>query len=258
MLREDRRGRRDYQRIWRSGREVGRSGAWRGRGVVRGYVGLTWLRYGHTAPPRGRQADPLLDRFMPVYDIVERHRIYVAAPAAVTLKTASELDLQQPLLVRAIFKGRELLLGSRPDDRMRPRGLVALTRSLGWGVLAQTPGREIVVGAVTRPWEANVVFRALPSDEFAAFNEPGFVKIAWTLRADPLSDRESIFRTETRAVATDATARRKFRWYWSRLSPGIVLIRRAMLGPLRAEAERRARRVRMSADGPAVSEASAP
>ena len=84
-----------------------------------GYVGLTWLRYGHGAP-RGRQADPLLDRFMPVYDIVERHRIYVAAPAAVTLKTASELDLQQARLVRAIFKGRELLLGSRADYRIRP------------------------------------------------------------------------------------------------------------------------------------------
>jgi hypothetical protein len=39
----------------------------------------------------------------------------------------------------------------------------------------------------------------------------------------------SIFRTETRAVATDAVARAKFRRYWSFLSPGISLIRRAVL-----------------------------
>jgi hypothetical protein len=51
----------------------------------------------------------------------------------------------------------------------------------------------------------------------------------------------SIFRTETRAVATDPVARLRFRRYWSFLSPGIILIRRAMLAPVRAEAERRAR-----------------
>ena len=33
------------------------------------------------------------------------------------------------------------------------------------------------------------------------------MKIAWTLRADPISERESIFRTETRAVATVVRAR---------------------------------------------------
>jgi hypothetical protein len=49
----------------------------------------------------------------------------------------------------------------------------------------------------------------------------------------------SVFRTETRAVATDAFARAKFRRYWSFVSPGIWLIRRMSLGPLKRE-ERRA------------------
>jgi len=44
----------------------------------------------------------------------------------------------------------------------------------------------------------------------------------------------SIFRTETRAVATDAAARAKFRWYWSFLSPGIALSRMLSLRRLRA------------------------
>jgi hypothetical protein len=67
------------------------------------------------------------------------------------------------------------------------------------------------------------------------------VKIAWTLRADPVAESESIFRTETRVTTTDQTARTKFRWYWARFSPGIILIRRVMLGLLKAEAERRSR-----------------
>jgi hypothetical protein len=100
--------------------------------------------------------------------------------------------------------------------------------------------REIVVGAVTQPWMANVVFRALPPDRFREFREPGYVKIVWTLRVDPVGASQSMFRTETRVATTDATARRRFRWYWTRFSPGIVLIRRLMLGNLKKEAERRA------------------
>ena len=71
------------------------------------------------------------------------------------------------------------------------------------------------------------------------FQEPGYVKIIWTLRANPDRNGQSIFRTETRAVATDVEARRKFRRYWAFLSPGIIAIRRVMLPAVKAEAERR-------------------
>jgi hypothetical protein len=178
---------------------------------------------------------------MPAYDVVERHHVRIAAPSAVTLAAACEIDLQGSRLVRTIIRAREIILGAAPDDRPRPHGLLAEVQSLGWGVLADVPGREVVVGAITKPWEANVTFRALPPDQFEAFNEPGYVKIAWTLRAEPLGPTESLFRTETRALATDQTARAKFRQYWSFLSPGIILIRWAVLGPLKTEAERRYR-----------------
>jgi hypothetical protein len=178
---------------------------------------------------------------MPVYDVVERHHVRIAAPAAVTLATASEMDLRSSGLARAIFRMREAILGAAPDDRRRLRGLLAEMQSLGWGVLAELPERKVVVGAVTRPWEANVTFRALEPDQFAGFSEPGYVKIAWTLCAEATGPAESLFRTETRAIATDRTARTKFRRYWSFLSPGIILIRWTMLGPLKREAERRYR-----------------
>ena len=208
--------------------------------VYAGYAATTWLTYGNTAPATGDAADRMLDRMMPLYDIVERHHIDVAAPADVTFAAACEQDMMSLPIVRAIFKGRELFLGSEPDTDAHPRGLLAMTKSIGWGELAHVPGREIVMGAVTQPWTADVVFRPLPPDQFAAFIEPGYVKIAWTLRADPVGPHASVFRTETRAIATDAYARSKFRNYWSLFSPGIIAIRWALLWPLKAEAERRA------------------
>lgn len=202
------------------------------------YVTATWLRYGHPKRAPGQAIDALLDTFMRDYDVCERHRVAVAAPAEVTFAAAKEIELESSPIIRAIFKARELILRSKSDSTTRPSGLIEEMKSIGWGVLAESPGREIVMGAVTKPWDANPVFRALPPVEFAAFAEPAYVKIVWTLRADPRPDGGSIFRTETRAVATDRGARRKFRVYWSFLSPGIILIRAAMLPSLKAAAER--------------------
>jgi hypothetical protein len=187
----------------------------------------------------GDARDGLLDRFIPVYEIVERHHVGVAAPAAITLSAAREQDLLQIMLVRAIFRAREIVLRASPAGHPPPPGLLAAVQALGWGILAEIPDRELVVGAVTKPWEPNVAFHALPPNEFAKYSEPGYVKIAWTLRADPVDDRTSIFRTETRAIATDATARARFRRYWAFASPGIASIRQLSLRPLQREAERR-------------------
>ena len=228
------------------------AGAGLAAGAYATYAGVTWLRYGHPRPARSpHERDDLLDRLMPAYDVVERHHIRVAAPAAVTFAAAREMNLLRSPLVRAIVKGRELILGAAPDDRPQPPGLLAQAQALGWRVLAETPGCEIVAGAVTQPWQPNVTFRGLPPDEFAAFSEPGYVKIAWTLRADPIDAAESIFRTETRATATDPASRGRFRRYWSFFSPGIIVIRWAMLRPLKREAEHRYAERQREADGQA-------
>jgi hypothetical protein len=209
-----------------------------------GYAGLvahSWYRYGSLRAAVNGDADPLLDRFLPTYEVVERHRVRVRAPAVITLAAARDQDLLASPVIRAIFITRALVLGSRPDERARPRPLIPQMLSLGWGVLADVPDREIVMGAVTRPWEPNPRFHAIDPGQFAAFNDPEYVKIIWSLRADPLGPDESMFRTETRAIATDDFARLKFRRYWALVSPGVALIRQASLGPLKAEAERRAR-----------------
>ena len=96
------------------------------------------------------------------------------------------------------------------------------------------------MGAVTKPWYANVVFHPLPPEAFMRFHEPDYVKIVWNLRVDPTGPHRSMFRTETRVVTTDTGARAKFRWYRARFSPGITLIRWLSLRPMRRAAECRA------------------
>ena len=202
------------------------------------WVVTAWYRFGRAPAPRHDELDPLLEDLLPEYEVAERHQIRVAATPDVTLAAAAEANIQESALVRGIFKARDCLLGAEPDVLQRPKGLLANMQSLGWRILAETPGREIVVGAVTQPWLPSVVFRGLSAEEFRSFREPGFAKIAWTLRADPVGAGESIFRTETRVTTTDPTASRLFRWYWARFSPGIVLIRRVMLRRLKRDAER--------------------
>jgi hypothetical protein len=185
-------------------------------------------------------ADRLIDRFIPRSDVAERHEILVRAPADVTFDVAQRFDLQSIPLVHAIFWLRAKLGGGAKPEGTWPRGLVVETMALGWGVLAQLPGRELVMGAVTQPWKANVEFRALPPDSFAAFAEPDLVKIVWTLEVQPLGPALTRLQTETRALATDERARRKFLRYWRLVGIGILMIRWLALPAMRGAAERRA------------------
>ena len=201
-----------------------------------GYAGVTWYRYGKVA--RGGPRDPLVDRFMPKYEVREVHQTRVVAPADVTFSVAHDLDLQRSTIVRAIFTGRELLMGGERSKREHPPGFLAEVLALGWRILAEEPGRELVIGAVTQPWKADVEFRGLEPEEFAAFKEPGYAKIVWTFAAKPLGEKASVFSTETRVVTTDPESRSRFRRYWSVFSPGILLIRYETLRLVRREAER--------------------
>lgn len=208
-------------------------------GAYAGYVATTYVRFGRAAREPG--TNPPLDRLVPEYEVCERHRIAVAAPADVALAAARAVSFSDSPVVRCIFALRALparLTGARPAPGPR-RSTLDEVLALGWRVLADVPGRQLVFGAVTQPWRREVQFRGLPPEEFVAFREPGYAKIAWTLEVDPVGPASSVFRTETRVVTTDPGSRERFRRYWALLSPGILVIRYEMLRLVRAEAERR-------------------
>jgi len=181
-----------------------------------------------------------IDRFMPASDIRERHETTVRAPAALVFEVAEDLEIESIPLVHALFRLRGWMLRSAAPPAPR-LGLARMTQHLGWGVLARTPGRELVCGAVTQPWLADVVFRAVPPERFLEFAEPGLVKIVWTLEAEPVGGALTRFASQTRAQATDAGARGRFLRYWRWARFGIVAIRWLLLPAVRREAERRFR-----------------
>ena len=134
------------------------------------YAAIAWIRYGQSKPPVEKDdAHSLLDQFMPVYEVSERHLARVAAPVDITFRAAAGLDLRNSRIIRGIFRTRELILGSKPVRAEFPKALLDWAVALGWSVLAEVPGREIIFGAATKPWEPNPVFHALRADEFAAF-----------------------------------------------------------------------------------------
>src|SRR5690348_5099704 len=124
------------------------------------FAGVTWLGYGRLGVDR--QSDERLDPFMPVYEVTERHEVRIAAPADATFAAAANMKLEQSPLINAIFRTRELFLRVPPGSQSPPAPLLAQMRQLGWVVLSEEAGRFIVMGAVTKPWEKRVLFRALP------------------------------------------------------------------------------------------------
>ena len=205
-----------------------------------GVASLTWLRYGRRRGDLGQAG--LIDRVMPDPEVDECHEVHVAASAEATFAAASTLDLQASPINAMVVALRTLPARLRGDEVRADAsaGLLEETKALGWGQLAEVPGRELVMGAVCQPWEGEVEFRPLPPDEFVAFAEPGYAKIAWTLEVEPDGEHACIFRTRTRVATTDAESRRRFRRYWAIFSPGILLIRLEMLRLLRAAAPRQA------------------
>lgn len=186
--------------------------------------------------------------FIPRPYVCERHEIDIAAPADLVFHDATRLNLQALPLVNAIFRMRAWLMGDIIEPPARPMGLLADMMVLGWGLLAEQPCRTVVMGAATRPWTRNVTFRPIDPAAFASFDEPDYVKIVWTLEAEPLGPARTRFRTETRVEPTDAIARRKFRRYWMAFGLGIRVIRWCMLRELRRRATRHYRAGRPHTD----------
>ncbi len=204
------------------------------------YAAFAFARYGAATGDRRNQMSAL-NSFMPEFEVSDHHSLAVHAPAAVAFQCACECDMMQSPIVKALFKARELLLFGRPSRNVGPRGLRALVESIGWSVLFEVPDREVVMGSVTQPWQAEPVFQKLSAKDFVAFRQPDYLKIVWSLQAEELSPEHSVLRVETRALATDPSARLKFRPYWALGSPGIKLIRVMLLREAMAAAERSAR-----------------
>lgn len=186
---------------------------------------------------------PLLDTYLPDYDVTEFHVCVVNADAETTWAAIRHVDLAGIPVVRALLLLRALpgrvraLAGGRPAPPPPPFTFDDMPR-VGFELLAEHPG-EIAFGFVGRPWRVGdeqpvAIGRGLFSD----FSDPGYTKIAFAIRAQPYGAQRTLVVTETRIAATDARSRRLFAVYWKLIGPFSALIRRAILRRVRSDAER--------------------
>lgn len=127
----------------------------------------------------------LIDKYLPDFDVREHHEARVEAPADAIYAALRSLDLNRSWTVRTLCALRSLPSRLRPGRPAAPPPgpFFDQALALGWAVLAEVPGRELVAGAVTQPWAPVVRFQGLPAAEVAGFSTPGFTKIVWSSAA---------------------------------------------------------------------------
>lgn len=157
---------------------------------------------------------------MPNCDRREVHRRPSNAPPEAVWEAIHELRGDELKLMRA-------LMGLRSLGRSRGGAETMLHsfQRMGFRLIAEEPGSELVVAGIGRFWKLSGGLRRVEgADQFAAFDEPGYAKVAFNFRFD-----DGVLSTETRIAGTDASARRRFGIYWMLVRPGSGLIRREWL-----------------------------
>ena len=134
---------------------------------------------------------------IPEWDVRTRRSIPLVASPDRVWGALHETTLGEMPVVRLLFRVRGLPAAA-------DRGILELE---GFRRLAEEPGRELVVGAVGKPWtpRGGLVRDADP----ATFSSPGYARMALNVTYDG-----STLATETRVATTDRRSRRLFRAYW--------------------------------------------
>lgn len=173
----------------------------------------------------------LIDTLLPQWDVHEVHGIDVGASPERTWAALEQVTVRELPITRMLMGLRGLDARSRALDRTFMEAASFLVP------LAEAPS-ERVTGMVGRPWwlrPARVPIAG--AADFAAFREPGWVRVATDFRVMAAAGGSRL-ETETRIQGTDPGARRRFARYWRIVGIGSALIRRDVLRAARRRAER--------------------
>ena len=150
---------------------------------------------------------PLIDDWLPEFDIVERHDAAVPLAAERALEIALSSPVAPDRTVDALLVARGMpARGDTIEEFFRANNFRHLGRT---------------------------------STEWAAGLERSGVRIAIDFRAEPIPGGSRL-STETRVKAMNERARRRFRLYWLAIGPFSALIRRRWLAAVTASAKRSA------------------
>jgi hypothetical protein len=192
----------------------------------------------------------LIDRFLPRHDFAVAHAVVLPVPPEECWAAARRVDFLRNPIVRVLLAGRALPLrvAEIVAPAQRASGTVAEALHafrlddmprLGFVLLGEEPGVEVVYGQVSRPWKAAASEgpRVDPV-RFGEFRTPGFAKIVFALSVISRGGGWSILVLETRVGLTDAESLRRFRCYWRVIGPFSNVLRRVVLRMIAAEVRR--------------------
>lgn len=181
----------------------------------------------------------LIDEFLPIYDVVERHQIDVRASASTVYAAVRLLDLRDVGLVRVLFRMRDLPARLRPSGPGAQRLGLTIDELLegGFVLLGDRPPRELLLGLVGRFWTPTGSLVRVNAAEFRRFDHTGNAKAVWNFSLAEHADGTVRLTTETRVRCSDDTSRKRFLLYWRLMGPFSGLIRRQMLGSIKRRAE---------------------
>jgi hypothetical protein len=169
----------------------------------------------------------------------EVHERFVAAAPEAVWRALREVSADELVVTRPLMALRGLpVRGRRGRSRPRGRPFVDAFLAQGFGLLAEEEDRVLVAGGIGRPWRLNGGESAAftGADEFAAFAEPGWVRMALSFELAP-EGAGTRLRTETRVAPTDAGAARAFARYWRVIRLPSGLIRHDLLRAIARRAE---------------------
>jgi len=175
---------------------------------------------------------PLIDEYLPEFDVVERHAIVVRAAPARVWAVLRTVDFGRSPLVATLLAVRGL--GRR---RRVPLTLGTMLAAGAFTQLDERPERELLIGLEGRFWRPRPDLHTTDARRFREPLRAGLARAAWDFRLEPLGAATTRLSTETRVCCADGGARRRFRPYWLLVRPGSGLIRRAMLAAIRRAAE---------------------
>ena len=175
---------------------------------------------------------PLVDDWMPRFDVESSHSILIAAPHAVVYQIAAELDLSRSFLIRVLFRVRGL-----PTSALRRDGLARSRFKL----LHEDPGKEFALGVIGQFWTLGGHLVDFDPTRFRDFGTPGYAKAVWSFSVHALTAGSSRLTTVTRVLCLDDQSRRKFRRYWRFIGPFSGIIRSECLRLVRDTSESNAR-----------------
>ena len=184
----------------------------------------------------------LLDSYLGEYDVAEVHVCIVNGDVKRTWEAIRNVDLSSipvvhALLVLRSLPGRLRAISSGQAAPAPPPFSFGDMPRVGFQLLGERPA-EIAFGFVGKPWKVGAEQPlAIGRDDFAAFNDPGFAKVAFSIRAKPYGSHRTLITTETRTATTDAATRRRFAAYWKLIGPSSALIRRLILRQVTSQVE---------------------